>query len=320
MRPESTSMTYRAELTAIVNEYDVEKAAARFIGRRAAPVFEVAECAGEYPIMRRANFKKPATTTRAEGAKFNRIIGQFGKGNYACDENGLAYPVDDRMKRRYTMLIDAEAAAARILWYQLLLSHERRVAALYSGGGFTNTNVATAWSTKATALPLDDLLTGIEQLEDKSGAGGEDISLIIPRADFREMLSTAQVVDKTKYTYPGLQPALLKPLQVAAMLGIKEALVARSVYDSKEEGVAETNTQIWTAGVMYLAVLAADNEDLEQPSAARTMLWTRSAPELPVMESYRDEDATSDIIRARMDTDELLIGETDLFVYQLTNT
>jgi hypothetical protein len=320
MQPESASIIYRPDLAQLVQEYDVEKAAARFIARKAAPVFGVPNRAGQYPIMNRENFKKPASSRRAKDGAYNRITGKFGQGTYRCDENGLEYPIDDARREEYRNLINAEAAGSRILWYQLLLGLESRVAALYSGGGFTNHNVATAWSTKATALPLDDIETGIEVLEDKCGAGEGDISLIIPRADFREMLSTTQVVNKSQYTNPGVQPSMLREAQVAAMLGIKEVLRARSVYDSTEEGVAETNTQVWTAGVMYLAVLAGENDDLEVPSAARIIQWDEDAPELPVIESYRDDKVRSDIIRERMNTDEVLIGETDLFVYQLTNT
>jgi len=133
-------------------------------------------------------------------------------------------------------------------------------------------------------------------------------------------MRTTQVVDKIKYTYPGMQPSLLQAIQVASMLAIKEVIIPRSVYDSKEEGIAETNTQIWTAGVMYLAVLADEGDDLEQPSAARTIMWDEDAPELPVMESYRDETARSDIVRARTDTDEVLTAEVNLMAYKLTNT
>jgi len=320
MRPESTSVTYRPDLSALVNEYDAEKAAARFIGRRAAPIFTVPEASGGFPIMSRENFRKPATQKRAEGASFNRITGEFGKGTFDCEENGLEYPIDDRRRRRFRNLIDAEAAASRVLWYQLLMGHEIRVAALFSGGGFTNHNVTTAWTTVATAAPLDDIASGVEALEDKCGVGPEDISIVMPRTDFREFMRVTQVTDKIKYTYPGMQPSLLQPLQVAAMLGVKQVLVARSGYDIKEEGVAESISQIWTAGVIYIAVLADEGAPLEEPSAARTMMWDVNAPELPVIESYREEKVKSDIVRARMDTDEVLIGEKDLFAYKLTNT
>ncbi len=321
MLRESTSVVLRSDLTAVAQEYAVEKALARFIGRRAAPIFEAGQFTGNFPIMNRENFKKRTPTNRAPDGSFNRITGEFGNGTFSTEDHGLEYPIDRERRARYARFIDAEAAATQILYSQIMLDHEFRVATLYSDAGFSNTNVTTAWSTTASAVPLDDLATGIEALADNCGAGGDDISLIIPRADFRELLRVAQVVDKGKYTYPGLQPSLYSPMQVAAMLGIKEVLIASSAYDTTEEGVAESVSQIWTAGVMYLAVLAKEGDPLEIPSAARTILWTDRAPEFPVIESYEEPKIDADIVRVRENTDEILIGaEPDLFTYQLTNT
>jgi len=320
MRPESTSVSFRADLSAFAQEYNEKMAATYFIGDRVAPIFETDECSGHYPIMKRENFKKPANTKRTSRGAYNRIQGEFGRGTYDCEENGLEYPVDDAMRRKYAGLFKSEKAAVRILNFQLLMARERRVASLFSGGGFTNTNVSTAWSTSASAVPLDDIATGINTLSDKCGVAKQDVGLIIPRADFQEMVQTDQVNDKIKYTYPGSQPALLKPTQVAAMLEIGQVLVPAGVYDSTEEGVAETNTQIWTAGVCYLVVLCQAKDDLEVPGAARTILWTADSPTLPVTESYRDDEVRADVVRSREHTDEVLIGETDLFVYKLTNT
>lgn len=320
MLPESSSITFRQDLTILASEFDAVKAAARFAASRVAPKFPTGIKTGGYPIMNRENFKKRSDTKRTDEGAYNRIVGKFGKGTFDCEEHGLEYPISDAKAAEFARFFSAEQAAMAILRYQLLLDWEVRAAALYSGGGFTNTNVGTAWSTVATALPFNDLQTGIEALEDSAGAGPEDISLIIPRADFREMLLTTQVIDKSKFTNPGIQPAFLNAMQVAAMLGIKEVIIARSSQDTKEEGVAESISQIWTAGVMYLAVLANENDSLEIPSAARTIIWQADAPDIPIMESYREDKLRGDVVRSRDHTDEVLQGETDLFVYKLTNT
>lgn len=270
--------------------------------------------------MNRENFKKRSDTKRQSNGAYNRITGKFGKGTFDCEEHGLEYPIDDAKAAEFAQFFSAEQSAMEILRYQLLLDWEVRASALYSGGGFSNTNVTTAWSTTGSAVPFNDIQTGLEKLEDLNGAGPEDISLVIPRADFRELLLVDQVIDKSKFTNPGIQPAFLNAMQIAAMLGIKEVIIARSSYDSKEEGIAESMTQIWTAGVMYLAVLANENDSLEIPSAARTIIWQADALELPIMESYREEKLRSTIVRSRDHTDEVLQGETDLFVYKLTNT
>jgi hypothetical protein len=148
-----------------------------------------------------------------------------------------------------------------------------------------------------------------------------DISLIIPRADFIEMMATTQVTNKSQYTFPGVIPSMLNAMQTAAMLGIKDVHIAQSVYDSTEEGIAETNAMCWAAGVIYLTVACGENDPLEIPSAARTILCVDDSPEIPSMETYRDDNRRSDIVRARATSDEiLLLDDTNPMVYQLTNT
>ncbi len=320
MRPESTSAAPSWRLMQLVSEYDVDKAAAKFIGRKAAPIFKSDKKTGNYPIMNRENFKKRATDNRAPDGSYNRITGDFGKGTFACEEYGLEHRVDEALKAEFADEFDAYEWAAKQLWFQTLLNHEYRVHAMYSGGGFSNTNVDTAWSTTGSGVPLTDIQTGIDTIEDKCGCTSRELSLIIPRADFREAMATTQVVNKTLYTYPGVQPASLTAAQFANMLDLKEVLIARGVQDSTEEGVAETNAQIWTAGVMYLALLCNENAQLREPSAARTILWTRRSATLPIVETYAEPKTDAEIVRVKADTDEHLVGETDLFVYKLTNT
>jgi hypothetical protein len=321
MRPESNSVTNRPDLSVLSREYDDQKAQGQFISMKAAPIIRVPTAEGGYPIFNRANFKKgPTVKPRAAGARYPRITGTFGKGTFSCDDYGIEYPLDDRIKRRYANLFDAERAGTRILRHQTLLARELRVSLLYANAGLTNHNVDTAWSTIATAIPLDDIELGINALQDSCGVGKGFISLIMPRDDFREIQRTDQVKDKSKHTLQGIQPGLMSAAQLAALLDIKEVLVPGGGYDNTEEGVAESNTQIWTAGVMYLVVLADEDDTMEEPSFARTALWALNSPDLPVMESYREPQTNTDVVRERMDVDEFLQGETDLFAYKLTNT
>lgn len=330
MRPESTSVTLRRDLSIVAQEFDDRGAVKKLIAPYAAPVVRVEEASSTYPVMNREPFKKPVSTTRGEDGRYNRIVGVFGSASYACEDHGLEYPVDDRKAARYRTWLNAEMAGARILRWQILLAWERRVAALYAGAGFTNHNVGTAWSTVATANPVADIKAGADVLEDGCGCAREDLSLIIPRADFDELILTDQIRECVKYTFPGIQPAMLNAEQIATILGLKRVVVARSSYDSKEEGIAESMSQVWTAGVIYLALLAeprnpgqaATYESLEiEPSAARTLLWPADgAEDIPVMESYREEAVRGNVIRARDDTDEVLTAEVDLMAYKLTNT
>lgn len=323
MRPESTTAAVRPVLTDFAEEYFVERARAKFIGLRAAPLFEANKRIAQYLEFNRQSFKKRVTTqTRAPGGAYNRITGQFGRKTYTCEENGLEYPIDDVLRDQYKEMFDAEVAATDILITQLLMGHEARVAALYSGAGLSNTNVTTAWTSKSTAVPIADINTGLNTLNDANGSMPSDISLIIPRVDFQELQRVAEIVDLTKYIWSASTaiPANIPPATVAMALGIKEILVAGGAYDNTEEGVAESDTLFWASGVMYLAVLAPSGSSLRVPSQARTVIWTEDSPQFPTMESYREEQSRSDIVRARFQTDEVTTGDTDVMAYKLTNT
>ncbi len=323
MRRESTSISYNPWLAELLKEYDVEKAAKKFIGRKAAPIFNSPECQGTYPIMNRENFKKRVSTRRVQDGSYNRIDGTFGSGTYECEEHGIEERIDRRRRVRYRNLFDAKAAAQQQVWYQQLLNHEYRVHALFDGMSLTNTNVSTAWSTVASGVPLTDLETQFEKLEDACGCVREDLTVIIPRADFKELTHTDQVNDKLKYTFrmgAGIQPSMITAKQVADMLNIKQVLVARSVQDSADEGQSESNAQIWTAGVIYIGLLAEENDPLETPGGARTVVWDAYESGFPGVYDYGEERTNSDIVRVIMDTDEVAIGDADLFIRQLTNT
>jgi hypothetical protein len=324
--PESATVAgqFRDDLSILAQEYFAEKAATRFIGHRAAPIFRVAQTAGEYPTFNRESFKKTATSKRAANGSYNRIIGTFGRATWNTEEYGLEYPIDDKTAAKYVRFFDAENVATQVLTFQMQKNHEERVSSLFSNGGWTNTNVSTAWSTVATATPISDIQTGVDTLMDKTGVAENDISIIIPRADWKELNLVDQFTEKYSSTFSrnqGIQPGLVRAADAAEIFGVKEVLIANSAKDTKEENVTESNSQIWAAGVIYICVLAdGEGAPLEQSSAARTIVWDAETPGMPTMEAYREENLRRGIVRVREETDEILQGETDLFVYQLTNT
>ncbi len=323
MRPESTTAAFRPVLTEFAQEYFAERARSKFIGLRCAPLFQGVRKSAEYRVFNRESFKKRVTNqSRAAGGAYNRVTGEFGRRTYTCKENGLEYPIDDTWEEEYRDFFDAEEAGTDILMTQLLMGHEARVAALYSGAGLSNTNVTTAWSTPSTAVPIADFNKAFNKIGDACGCMASDLSIIIPRADFQELQKVAEIKDLTKYVWSasGMIPASIPPATVAMALGCKEILIAQSSYDAQEEGYAESDTQFWTAGVIYIALLAPQESSLRMPSQARTILWEKDSPDFPVIETYREEQTRSDIVRARFQTHEVVTGDTDILAYKLTNT
>lgn len=325
LRPESTSAAIRPALTEFAQEYFAQSALSKFIGLRAAPLFKGAKRTAEYPVFNRESFKKRvADQQRAPGGAYARISGLFGRRTYTCEENGLEFPCDDVFMEQYSDFFDGEDAATDIVVQQILMGHEARVAALYVAMSLTNTNVGTAWSTVASATPIADFEAAFNTIGDACGALPSEMSIIIPRADWQELQKVDEIIDLTKYVWSGASggmiPASIPAATVAMALGCKEILVAGGSYDNAEEGATESNTQFWGAGVIYIAVLSEQDAPLRRPSAARTILWTEDSPDFPVIESYREEQTRSDIIRGRFQTDEVQTADDDILTYQLTNT
>jgi hypothetical protein len=334
MRPESTSVTFRDDLAAQVQEYLAESAKKKFVGRRIAPVFNYPGMDGSFPIFRRDAYKKLTNDSRTADGGYRRIITEFGQGTFATSDRGLASAIDQRTRKRYSRLFDAEVATVKPLVHQVLMNHEYRVASLLSSASFTNTNVTTAWSTASSAVPLTDIRNGVIALCRRCGCIPMDISMIVPEDDFYEMLACTEISNKTLYTYPGIIPAELSEQQVANMLGIKEVIVCRSSYDSTEEGYAESDAVFFAAGVIYLTVLAKDGDDLATPSLARTIAYTGLADDLDsvevdavvdnllILESYEDPEVRGRVLRVRAEYDQVLqvADDPDCLCYKLTNT
>ncbi|HUU83922.1 MAG TPA: hypothetical protein VM243_10505 [Phycisphaerae bacterium] len=316
-------MTLRQDLSAVAYEYADEVARRSFIGQRVAPLFGVAQDEAAYPIISRENFLKPETDARANDGTYNFIDGQFGSGTYKCEEHGLSSLLDDRRKKKYRNFIDFEEADTRMLVHKLLLNHERRVASMViNATTFTAHAPATVWSTSASATPTTDIETGLQTIRQGSGMPPETVSLILSHTDFVEMCKTTDVLNLVSYTFSanqGVRPAILKPMHIATILGIKEVLVGVSAYDTTEEGVAVSASGVWGTGYAMLAVLAdSADQPLELPSAFRTMLWTEDSPEFPVMERYYDNDRRGEVLRARLDSDEVLTADANLLTYLLS--
>ncbi len=318
-RPESSNVVTRRDLFEMLVEYNTSLAKDLFIADRVAPQVRVPMCDGRYGIFNRENLKKREETKRASSGAYNRITGDFGQATFSCEERGLEFPIDDRERKKYALLIDAEAAATETLWFKMLLEREFLISQLYANAAFTENAPTTIWSTSATAVPITDLEAGIIKLRQNSGAARSQISLIMTETDKTEFLATAQVIAKSSAAFFGILPWELSAVQIAGMLEIKEVIIPQSSYDSAEEGVSESISEFWASGAVYLGVHAEPNSKLQTPSVARTVLWEEDTDMLPLIESYRDDTVRADIVRTRMDTDEILMGDTpDLFAYKLT--
>ena len=88
---------------------------------------------------------------------------------------------------------------------------------------------------------------------------------------------------------------------------LEEVLVSGGQRNTANPAKAASLSSIWIKSRVSVGYRATTN-DVQEPAVGRTFHWSADGSSIgTVIESYRDEKVRGDIIRARMDTDELLI-------------
>ena len=93
---------------------------------------------------------------------------------------------------------------------------------------------------------------------------------------------------------------------LAEYFGVDRVLVAGGVYNNANKGLAKSIARIWSSSYAMLCVTSSGGQDLREPSLGRTFMWTQDSPTPVVVESYREEQIRSNVIRARQNTAEKL--------------
>lgn len=303
--PSNSSAIIRPELATCAYEYSLDSAKSGYIGAEVLPVFETDVEGGQYPVIPVEALLSIPETSRADGGAYNRDDFQYDEDDYLCKENGFESPIDDKQVKRLSRYFDAELVATQRCMDVILRRQEKRVAdLLYNENNFTPHSVAHAWSSHDTADPLADVNTGIEEIEDLTGLSPN--TLIINKPIFRSLGLCDALIDRIKYTNPNVQRGQIGADLLAQYFGVDRVLVAGGVYNSANKGLAKSIARIWASTYAMLCVTSSGGMDLREPSLGRTFMWTQDSPTPVVVESYREEQIRSNVIRARQNTAEKL--------------
>lgn len=308
--PSASLSTLRPDLAGSLMEFNLAMRGAGFIANRVAPVFEAATPSGSYGLIPIEQLLKIGDTKRANGSGYNRGSWTFTKGTFACDEHGWEEPVDDRARRMYRNYFDAELIAAQRARNMVMQNYEIRVAALlFNATTFTSytSAVTTEWSTGASATPVDDVQTAKSAV--RLQCGMRPNALIICRTVFDNLRQCDQVMDRiaAQGAGTGIKQADVTQALMAQVFDLEEVIVAEEIKDSALEGQDVSLAEIWDDEYAMVARIGRNPNDFQDPGVARTIHWSEDGSQIgAVIESYRDEAARSDIIRARMDSDEIV--------------
>ena len=310
-RPTSTTTIQRPDLGVLAYEYLIDAPTRGFIGLQVMPVFMTPWQAADYPIIPLESLILEQDTRRSPRGGYNRGDWKFETGTYQCEEYGWEEPVDDVEAKLYTRFFDSEMVSTYIGVDRILRGHERRVAAKVFDSA--DASVSTEWSTAATATPQEDIEKA--RLAMRSTSGLLPNALVMGYTPFRNVLKTNEIKDALKYTNPidlgneDSQRSLL-----AQYMGVEQIIVGGAIRNTAKKGQNFTLADIWDDEYVALMRVSGGGQVLREPAYGRTFLWEADSPGIVMVESYREEDIRSNIIRTRQHVAEAVVFDGAKYV------
>lgn len=260
---------------------------------------------------------------------YPRIQSKLSEKTFRCEESGIEEPlsVED-----YDILgrDRAEALVARKLKHIVLRQRDIALASVVmSAAGetlFANqiTNAGTsgiAWD-NTSGVPLTDLADADEGIAKRLGMGGN--SLLIGYGALTKLRKNAQIRSAVRNIL-GVNNKDAVNIKIpmstlATVLGVEDIIVGGGTKNSADEGQAQSKGFIWPSTYALLFRKSQAKADAMEAGLGRTFVWdqaqavgdwaTGSVDALlsMILEQYRDEPVSSDILRAREYIDMVMLN------------
>jgi hypothetical protein len=301
--PETSVATLRPDLGAAFEEFDLEAARKGYIGHRVFPVINVGKPSGNFGKIPIEQLLQQRETLRASGSNYNRGNFTFQSASYATQEHGAEEPIDDRERNMYADWLDVELIATNRAFNAVLMNAEARISAAvfnattWTGAGLT-TAITNEWDDAANATPISDVEAAVRKVYDASGLMPN--ALILNWRAYRNLRNVVSIIDRIKYS--GFMDTRAGAITIAAMAQVFDLdmiIVAGGTYNAAKEGQAADPTVMWSDEYAMVAKIATTN-DFREPCGDGSEIDGR-------VETYREEQTRSQIIRVRHETDEMVL-------------
>jgi hypothetical protein len=299
--------TIRADINQALIE--APQADVGLIGATLLPLQNVQAKAGTYLKVQlaAADLLSNNSAIRSAGSEFQRGIRSFSQASYQTEEYGLEELLDDGSVEDLNRFFAVESETARFLLRQIKLGHEKRVADLLWAGStpfttadqtraiaYTNTNIATvdvARDVAAAKLALNKL--------------GYEPNCIAMSANVFELIRRSTLLQNQFFgVISNTGARLLSEAEIAAALGVQTLAVGRAAYNTANKGKSYSGSFIVPDSKIVVGQIAGG--EFTAGGIGRTLVWAADAAGF-VSESYRDEARRSNVLRVRMNTDEVVI-------------
>lgn len=319
--PSSALVTLRPDLEQSFTDFDLAMNIKGFVATRVAPVIDVDRASGNYGRIPLAQLLQSPDTARAPGSGYQRGKFTFIPETFATVEHGFEEPVDDNEAAIYADYFSAEQISALRAHHNVLMGLElRTVAAVTNPSVWTGASLTLAvtnkWSSFSNATPMEDVETAIQAVWANSGLWPN--TLVMHQLDFRNLRRCAEIQNLIKFSgFDNPKFGAISAAAIAEVLGIENLIIAGAAQNTANDGQNVAIASAWPAGSALVARVATSS-DIREPCVARIFNYTGDGGSINgTVESYREEQRRSNIIRVRQQT-----GETVLYpqaAFLLTN-
>jgi len=300
--------TIRADISQALIE--APQADIGLIGSQLLPLQNVDAKAGTYLKVQLAGGELLTNNAlaRESGSSYSRGIRSFSSANYATNEVGLEELIPDDAAKDLNRFFAYESETAKFLLRQLKLSHEKRVSDLLWNA---TTPFTIADQTRAVAY-TQALVATVDVARDVAAAKlalaqyGYEANCVAMSANVFELIRRSTLLQNQFFgVISNTGARLLSEAEIAAALGIQNLLVGRAAYNTAGKNKTYSGSFVVPDTKIIVGQIAGG--EFTAGGIGRTLVWSGDSAGGFVSESYRDEARRSQVLRVRMNTDEVVI-------------
>jgi len=300
--------TIRADINQALIE--APQADVGLIGAQLLPIQNVDAKAGTYLKVQLAagELLSNNALNRESGSNYSRGIRSFASANYATNEFGLEELVPDDASADLNRFFSYESETAKFLLRQLKLSHEKRVNDVVwaSSTPFTIADQSPAANYTQALVTTVDIARDVATAKLALAQYGYEANCVAMSANVFELIRRSTLLQNQFFGVISSTGArLLSESEIAAALGVQNLLVGRAAINTAGKNKSYSGSFVVSSAKIVVGQVSGG--EFTAGGMGRTLVWTGDAAGGFVSESYRDEARRSQVLRVRMNTDEVII-------------
>lgn len=263
-----------------------------FVGTRYFPIVPVTVAAGKYTTYPQGYFNRPVNSKRAEEGRANTIGYKTKQASYMVDDDAIRIFISDKARANVSNGQNLDMEAAMVTTDAILINKEvefvdkflqpNRWTQTYTGADATpGTDQFLKWS-DAGSDPIADISSKATLFS--LASGGKSWNKALMTQDVFQVLSQhPAILDRVVYGGTNAAPANITAQALAALLGVQELEIMRSIVNTAQDGLEDANgnpvvqNEFMASGKLMLNYVAP-TAGLLQPVAAAGFLWNNFIP------------------------------------------